>query len=475
MPTIGQLNQVSGLQPSDIFPLFIGMSQSTRRATLAQLLEFMQDSLILPSPDLAIQYAAPSTDAFVVPITQPTTGNTDVHLILTPASAFASGTIQLPPKDGLKDGQIVRVNTTQAITALTFDLNGASTITGGPTTLQANNTFTLAYSMPASNWYMLERSVPNPATVDTIQTLLNKTFVAPALGTPISGDLANCLNLPIGSGVSGLGAGVSTFLSLGTAAALLALMTPNATGSGSLVFNSSPLFIGPRLGTPFSGILTNCTGLPISTGVAGLAAGVAAFLSAPTSATLLALLADATGTGANVFNNGPTLIAPRLGTPFSGDLSNCINLPISTGVSGLAALVAAFLAAPSSANLLAAMTDKTGTGLCVFANGPTLSAPVLNAPSFGAPGTKTAAFTLGATENMVICNGTASIPVTLPAASSAPGRAVRIKNIAAFTVTSATANVVPLAGGAAGTAILPATAGASALLVSDGANWIIMA
>lgn len=475
MPTIGQLNQVSALQPSDIFPLFVGMSQATRRATLAQLLEFMQENLVLPDQDLDIQYAAPSANGFIVPINQPTVGNTDVHLILTPTATFATGTFQLPPKAGLEDGQIVRVNTTQAITAVSFDLNGASSITGAPTTLQANNTFTLVYSVPSSTWYMLERSVPNPATVDTIQTLLNKTFVAPALGTPISGDLANCLNLPIGTGVSGLGPGVAAFLAVGTAAALLALTTPNATGTGSLVFNSSPLLIGPRLGTPASGVLTNCTGLPISTGVAGLAAGIAAFLASPTSASLLAVLADATGTGSNVFNNAPTLIAPRLGTPFSGDLSNCINLPISTGVSGLAALVAAFLGAPSSANLLAAMTDKTGTGLSVFANGPTLAAPVLNAPSFGAPVTKTAAFTLAATENMVICNGAATFAVTLPAAASAPGRAVRIKNIAAFTVTSASANVVPLAGGAAGTAILPATAGATVLLVSDGTNWIIMA
>lgn len=96
--------------------------------------------------------------------------------------------------------------------------------------------------------------------------------------------------------------------------------------------------------------------------------------------------------------------------------------------------------------------------------------------SFGrnAPVTKTTSFTLAATENWLICNGTATITVTLPAASSWTGREVMIKTIAAFTVVSASSNVVPLAGGAAGTAILPATAGAWATLVSDGANWIIM-
>lgn len=92
----------------------------------------------------------------------------------------------------------------------------------------------------------------------------------------------------------------------------------------------------------------------------------------------------------------------------------------------------------------------------------------------GAPVTKTGNFTLADTENWIICNGTATITVTLPAASSWTGREVMMKNIAAFTVVSNASNVVPLAGGAAGTAIMPATAGSAVTLVSDGTNWIIM-
>jgi hypothetical protein len=91
-----------------------------------------------------------------------------------------------------------------------------------------------------------------------------------------------------------------------------------------------------------------------------------------------------------------------------------------------------------------------------------------------APVTKTGNFTLADTENWLICNGTGTITVTFPAASSWTGREVMIKTIAAFTVISASSNVVPLAGGSAGTAILAATAGAWATLVSDGTNWIIM-
>jgi hypothetical protein len=92
----------------------------------------------------------------------------------------------------------------------------------------------------------------------------------------------------------------------------------------------------------------------------------------------------------------------------------------------------------------------------------------------GAPVTKTGNFTVGIAENWLICNGTGTITVTLPTASAWIGREIMIKTIAAFTVISASSNVVPLAGGAAGTAILAATAGRFATLVSDGTNWIIM-
>lgn len=92
-----------------------------------------------------------------------------------------------------------------------------------------------------------------------------------------------------------------------------------------------------------------------------------------------------------------------------------------------------------------------------------------------APVTKTASFTLGANENEVICNGTATITVTLPSAASWVGRKVRIKTRAAYTVVSASSNVKPLDTDTAGTAILAATAGKWAELVSDGTNWVIMA
>jgi hypothetical protein len=107
---------------------------------------------------------------------------------------------------------------------------------------------------------------------------------------------------------------------------------------------------------------------------------------------------------------------------------------------------------------------------------------VTNAPATitltfgGAPVTKTADFDLADNEFNVINNKTGSAcVVTLPAASDWVGRTVNFKNLQLQALVSASSNVVPLIGGAAGTAILPGLVGAWATLVSDGTNWVVMA
>jgi hypothetical protein len=59
--------------------------------------------------------------------------------------------------------------------------------------------------------------------------------------------------------------------------------------------------------------LTGSTGLPVATGISGLASGAATFLSTPSSTNFASLLTDETGTGVVVFNNTPTFITPNLG------------------------------------------------------------------------------------------------------------------------------------------------------------------
>jgi len=130
------------------------------------------------------------------------------------------------------------------------------------------------------------------------------------------------------SSIPGLTEAMTTFLTNATSANFRAAVT-DETGTGALVFATSPTLVTPVLGTPASGTLTNCTGLPISTGVAGLASGMGTFLAGASSANLRSAMSDETGTGSLVFATSPTLVTPILGTPTSGTLSNCTTATVS--------------------------------------------------------------------------------------------------------------------------------------------------
>lgn len=57
--------------------------------------------------------------------------------------------------------------------------------------------------------------------------------------------------------------------------------------------------------------------------------------------------------------------------------SNTLSVRIASDVTGLGTGVATFLATPSSANLIAAVTDETGTGALVFGTSPTIVTPTI--------------------------------------------------------------------------------------------------
>ena len=206
-------------------------------------------------------------------------------------------------------------------------LAGSETLTNKTVNLTSN---TLTGTTAQFNTALSDN---NFATQAGTETLTNKTINLTS--NTLSGTTAQ-FNTALSDGDFATLAGSETLTNktinltnntfVATSAQLITAVT-DETGSGSLVFANTPTLVTPILGTPTSGTLTNCTGLPISTGVSGLGAGVAAFLATPSSANLITAITDETGSGSLVFATSPTLVTPILGTPSSGTLTNCTGLP----------------------------------------------------------------------------------------------------------------------------------------------------
>jgi len=285
MPTINQLPVLNTISSGDQLPVYSPNNGDARRTSIGSLLTFFQQSFA--SPTLAVNLFVPG-DGFN--ITVPTPVSNDQWMLLQPAGTLATGTITLPLNTGVPDGTSVLITTTQEITSLTIALNGASAIYGGVTSLAAGTATAIRFYQPTNSWYQI-----NAETV--------------------------------------YAAGIQTFLATPSSANLRAAMT-DETGTGLLVFATNPTLITPILGVPTSGTLTNCTGLPIATGVSGLAANIATFLTTPSSANLAAALTDETGTGAAVFANTPTLVTPVIGAA-TGTSLTATGVIASTGTAGV--------------------------------------------------------------------------------------------------------------------------------------------
>ena len=151
-------------------------------------------------------------------------------------------------------------------------------------------------------------------------------------------------------------------------------------------------------------------------------------------------------------------------------------VPVSAGGTGLTATPTNGQLPIGNGTGYTLATLTAGTGIAVTNGAGSITVATNGQIHGGAPVTTTVDYTVAAGVTWVINNKSgSSMTLTLPTASANVGREITVQNYQAQTVVSASSNVVPQGGGAAGTAILLAVVGNWATLVSDGTNWVIMA
>lgn len=286
--------------------------------------------------------------------------------------------------------------------------------------------------------------------------------------------------------------------------------TGNALISGGV--NVAPSWGKIGLTTHVSGVLpianggTNSTATPTSYGVAYGTGSAYAFTaagttkqvlrattgSAPTWTTLTTGTSILYGDGSGGFSNATisaplaysagTLSITQSGTASNGYLSstdwNTFNNKQAAGVyvTSISVVSANGFAGTVTSGATPAITLTTSITGLLKGNGTAISAATAGTDYLvpSAPVTYTANFSVATTDVWIINNKSgSSCTATLPTASSYTGRILRFQNYQAQTLISASSNVVPLVGGAAGTAILAAVAGDTCTLVSDGSNWLM--
>jgi len=228
-----------------------------------------------------------------------------------------------------------------------------------------------------------------------------------------------------------------------------------------------------------------------NTGVLSFSAGTTGLTpsAATTGAVTLAgtLIAVNGGTGFSSYAVGDLLYAnttttlAKLPDVATGNalISGGVNTAPSWGKIGLTTHVSGILpVANGGTNVATASANTVFAGPTTGADAPpafrALVAADIAGLTFSAPVTKTADFSVAATDVWLINNKSGSTcTVTLPTASAYTGRILHFQNYQVQALVSASSNVVPVSGGAAGTSILVASSGDQATLVSDGTNWLM--
>lgn len=246
----------------------------------------------------------------------------------------------------------------------------------------------------------------------------NGSSAAPTWGTPTGGTVTSVgITAPAFLSVSGSPVTSSGTLALSYSGVALPVANGGtggtlSTGTGDVVLATSPTLITPALGTPSAGVLTNATGLPLSTGVTGILPVANGGIGVGT------LTGVAKGNGTSAFTVATSTDIKGLwtgtcdSTTFLRGDGSC-----QTPTAGSGTVTSVALSAPSIFSVSGSPVTSTGTLALTFASGQTAN-QILASPSGSSGAVSLRALTVTDLPAVPLSSGVSG---TLPVANGGTG------------------------------------------------------